>query len=83
MLDPESSRCSHGRHNSESYCCGLSIRDRLTCGVANLGPAAGTPSAMSKNTKIYPVESCQGYSFNDRCGYHGEQQQNEGDEEQD
>ena len=38
---------------------------------------------MSKNTKIDPVESREGYSFNDRRGYHGEQQQNEGDEKQD
>ena len=38
---------------------------------------------MPKDTKIDAVESCEGYSFDDRCGYHGEQQQNEGDEEQD
>ena len=68
---------------SERDFCVLSISNRLTCVVANLGPSAGAPFAKSKNTKIDPVESCEGDSFDDGCGYHGEQQQNECNEKQD
>ena len=41
------------------------------------------PFAVSKNSKIDPVESCERNAFNDRRRDYRQQQQDEGDEEQD